>query len=60
MYLIIIVLQSIRSGQVRKKDYNFAIYDTFFGALGGLKLSKKKLVPKPYRVRWISEHKFDI
>lgn len=33
----------------------FIMYDTFFGASEGLKLFKRKLGYKPYRVKWIWE-----
>ena len=55
MYLMLIELSKLIFQEFASKGYKYIMYDTFFGALDGLKKFKKKLGYKPYRVKWIWE-----
>lgn len=59
MYLMLIELNRIIFNEMRGGGLEFVMYDTFFGASDGIKLFKKKLGFKPYKVNWILENKFD-
>jgi hypothetical protein len=55
MYMMMVELNKIVFEQYKKNEYKYIMYDTFFGATDGLKLFKKKLGYKPYKVKWIWE-----
>jgi len=52
MYLMMIEVNKIIFEEYIKKGYKYIMYDTFFGASGGLKMFKQKLGYKPYKVKW--------
>lgn len=52
MYLMI---SDIVKEMMNDRAINFVMYDTYFGALPGLKMFKNKLGFKPYRVKWITK-----
>ena len=59
MYFMLIELNRIIFNEMKAIGFKFVMYDTFFGASDGLKLFKKKLGFKPYKVNWILERKID-
>ncbi len=55
MYLMLMELTKLIFQNFVSKGYKYIMYDTFFGALDGLKKFKEKLGYKPYRVKWTWE-----
>lgn len=53
MYLMILELLKLVFEEYANKGYKFVMYDTFWGAKEGLRLFKKKLRFKPFRVKWL-------
>jgi hypothetical protein len=55
MYLMMIELNKLIFREYKEKGCRYIMYDTFFGASGGLKKFKEKLGYQSYRVKWIWE-----
>ncbi len=53
MYLMMVELNKIIFNEYKNFGYKFIMYDMFFGASDGLKMFKRKLGYKPYRVKWL-------
>ena len=52
MYLMMVEFNKIMFNEYKEKGYKYIMYDTYFGANEGLKMFKRKLGYKPYKVEW--------